>query len=123
MFDSYRFEGESGGSKSYTLTETRLEKILRELNRDMFRIDLCDVNRTSCGNQRSLSNERATKLLELVKGKGFEAKIFSSFGDSEHSGCGMLASSTDDLTPPGSKTNSQFNKAVELLDEAIAAIG
>lgn len=122
MFDSYHFEGESSGSKSYTLTETRLEKILRELNRDMFRIDLCDVNRTSCGNQRSLSNERATKLLELVKGKGFEAKIFSSFGDSEHSGCGMLASSTDNLTPPGSKTNSQFNKAVELLDEAIAAV-
>lgn len=123
MFDSYRFLGEGGGSKSYTLTETRLDKILRELNRDVFRIDLCDVNRTSCGNQNSLSNERATKLLELVKGKGFEAKLFSSFGDSEHSGCGMLDSLAEDLTPPGNKTNIQFNKAVDLLNEAIAAVG
>lgn len=63
------------------------------------------------------------KLLELVKSKGFEAKLFSSFGDSEHSGCGMLDSLADDLTFPGNKTNIQFNKAVDLLNEAVAAVG
>lgn len=123
MFDEYHFAGRVGGVRSYSLTKTRLERVLQELDRDVFRIDLCDVNRTSCGNQRALSNERATKLLKLVMSKGFEAKLFSSFGDSEHSGCGMLSSSTENITDPGNKTNSQFNKAVELLNEAIVAVG
>ena len=96
--------------------------ILQELNKDIFRIDLCDVNRTSCGNQSALSNERATKLLDLVKRKGFEAKLFSCFGDSEQSGCGMLASLTEDITLPGNKTKSQFNKSIELLNEAIVEL-
>ncbi len=123
MFDEYRFAEKVDGTKTFSLTKTRLEKLMNELNRDVFKIDLCDVNRTSCGEQRALSNERATELLELVKSKGFEAKLFSSFGDNEHSGCGMLSASTENITPPGNKTKAQFNKAVELLNEAIAAIG
>lgn len=122
LFDRYRFADAPKGDRPYTLTTERLERILQELNKDVFRIDLCDVNRTSCGNQAALSNERATQLLELVKKKGFEAKLFSSFGDSEQSGCGMLASSTEDITLPGNKTKSQFNKSIELLNEAISAL-
>ncbi len=121
LFDRYRF-AEALEGKPYTLTPKRLEMILQELNKDIFRIDLCDVNRTSCGNQSALSNERATKLLDLVKRKGFEAKLFSSFGDSEQSGCGMLASLTEDITLPGNKTKSQFNKSIELLNEAIVEL-
>ncbi len=122
LFDRYRFAGVPEEEKSYTLTSKRLERILQELDKDIFRIDLCDVNRTSCGNQSALSNERATKLLELVKRKGFEAKLFSSFGDSEQSGCGMLSSSTNDIASLGNKTKSQFNKSIELLNEAIVTL-
>ena len=122
LFDRYRFANVPERDKPYTLTPKRLETILQALDKDIFRIDLCDVNRTSCGNQSALSNERATQLLELVKKKGFEAKLFSSFGDSEQSGCGMLSSSTDDIALPGNKTKSQFNKSIELLNEAIAVL-
>lgn len=122
LFNKYRFAGDCEDDKIYTLTNKRLEAILQELDKDIFRIDLCDVNRTSWGNQSALSNERATVLLELAKKKGFEVKLFSSFGDSERSGCGMLASSTDDITLPGNKTKSQFNKSLELLNEAISAV-
>lgn len=119
LFNEYRF---AEGAEIYTLTLERLESILQELDKDIFHIDLCDMNRTSCGTQSALSNENATRLLELVKKKGFETKLFSSFGDNEQSGCGMLASSIDDITSPGNKTKSQFNKSLDLLNEAIAAV-
>lgn len=122
LFNKYRFSGDLESGKTYTLTPKRLETILQELDKDIFRIDLCDVNRTSWGSQSALSNENATRLLELVKRKGFEAKLFSSFGDSEQSGCGMLSSSMDNITLPGNKTKSQFNKSLELLNEAISAV-
>ena len=122
LFKQYRFVGGTEDDKAYTLTNKRLDAILQELDKDIFRIDLCDVNRTSRGSQSALSNERANELLELVKRRGFEAKLFSSFGDNEQSGCGMLASSTDDISLPGNKTKSQFNRSLELLNEAISVV-
>lgn len=122
LFNKYRFEGGADGYNTHTLTSKRLEMILRELNKDVFRIDLCDVNHTSCGNQKAISNESATKLLEMVRKEGFEVKLFSSFGDNEQSGCGMLASSVDNITLPGNKTNRHFNRSIELLNEAISAL-
>lgn len=49
---------------------------------------------------------------------GFEGKTFSSFGDNEQSGCGMLNSNTDAMHEPGEKTIEHFNAAVNLLNSA-----
>lgn len=109
-----------GEDKEYTLTEEKLNLILSELDSDMFRIDLCTVNKCGEGKQRKLSNEIANNLLGIVKRKGFEGKIFSSFGDSDASGCGMLDSSDINIEEPGSATIMHFNNAVKLLKEAKA---
>lgn len=123
MFDRYRLERGNCETDEFSLTSERLEEILNTLNKKVFRIDLCDVNRTSCGkNQRSFSNERANALLELVEKAGFEGKLFSSFGDNEKSGCGMLTSSLDGLSPPGDATITHFNRALDLLNDAITAL-
>lgn len=122
MFNRYRFVDKAGKERHFTLTPKRLEKMLQLLDKDVFRIDLCDVNKTSNENQLALSNEEANKLFDIVKSKGFEGKIFSSFGEQEHSGCGMLSSSLENTNQPGQTTISHFNSALELLNEAIVAL-
>ena len=116
MFDKYQV---NDNEKYYSLTPSKLESILNELDRDVFRIDLCAVNQTSTGRQKhQLSNESASNLLDVVIKKGFEGKIFTSFGDNQQSGCGMLSSSTNDMEAVGTKTIKHFNKAIDLLEEA-----
>lgn len=114
MFSHYHLENE----KEYTLTEDKLDMVLNELDSDVFRIDLCTVNKGGKGKQNKLSNEAANILLTKVKNKGFEGKIFSSFGDSDNSGCGMLDSSFENFDKPGSATIMHFNRAVKLLSDA-----
>lgn len=114
MFNKYQ----TSDGKKYSLTKKKLEQILDILDKDVFRIDLCAVNKTSVGNQHQLSNENARELLEVVQSRGYEGKLFTSFGDGEKSGCGMLASVIDDIEEAGTGTIEQFNQSVELLKEA-----
>ena len=114
MFDKYQTKD----GKSYTLTPKRLEEILSVLDNDVFRIDLCFVNNTDAGRQKhELSNEMADALFQVALDKGFEGKIFTSFGDMQKSGCGMLSSSMENKSEVGSTTIEHFNKAVQLLQE------
>lgn len=114
MFSNYKLSN----SKEYTLTADKLNSILDELDSDVFRIDLCTVNKCGKGKQGILSKEIAEQLLEVVVKKGFEGKIFSSFGESDKSGCGMLDSNEDEIAAAGNTTIECFNRAVELLKEA-----
>lgn len=114
MFNRYQ----TSDGKRYTLTKKKLEEILDLLDKDVFRIDLCAVNKTSTGSQHQLSNEKAREFLEIVKEKGYEGKLFTSFGDGEQSGCGMLSSSISDMEEAGTRTIEQFNQSVELLKQA-----
>lgn len=114
MFNRYKPQN---GDK-YSLSKKNLEEILEVLDKNIFRIDLCTVNKTKVGNQHQLSNEKANELLDIVRKKGYEGKLFTSFGDSEQSGCGMLSSSIEDMEEAGTTTIEQFNQSVELLNEA-----
>lgn len=115
MFDKYT----GREIKSRTLTPERLDGILSVLDNDIFRIDLCTVNKTSAGQQNhQLSNQSANKLYEVATKKGFEVKIFTSFGDNQQSGCGMLSSSPVDIEEAGNTTIRHFNAAINLLLEA-----
>ena len=104
--------------KYISLDSKKLKEILGKLDPEVFKVDLCTVNKTDLGSQRPLSNEDANKYLQLSKDMGFESKIFASFGDGEEMGCGMLRSSISNLSDPGSTTIAHFNQAIELLNEA-----
>lgn len=111
--------------KKYTLTQHKLDKILDQLDSEVFRIDLCDLNKTSVFEKKvSFRNEDAIKLLERTKERGFECKCFSSFGDDEatRSGCGMLQSNQDNVDDIGNTTISHFNSSLKLLKEALVEI-
>lgn len=115
MFDKFQL----ADGKKYTLTLEKLGKMLDTLDNDVFRIDLCAVNRTSMGQQKhQLSYESANKLLDLVLKRGFEGKIFISFADNQSSGCGMLSSDIALMNEAGSTTIDHFNRAIELLNES-----
>ena len=83
----------------------------------MFRIDLCTLNQTNVGHQNQMSEETAEKLEKFVLDEGYECKLFSSFGDNNNSGCGMLSSEIDGAEDPGDSTIQAFNEAVQLLRE------
>lgn len=104
--------------KYISLDTKKLKLILEELDPQVFSIDLCTVNKTKMGTQRQLSNEEANKYLQIAKDKGFECKLFASFGDAEESGCGMLSSSLNGLDEPGKTTKMHYSKAVALLKMA-----
>lgn len=116
MFDQYQ---PIQSEQSYTLTKDKLQLILKELDKDVFRIDLCAVNNTTAGKQmHQQSAASANDLLCIVKDAGFDGKIFTSFGGTQRAGCGMLSSAADDMQAPGNTTITHYNTAVNLLKEA-----
>lgn len=120
MFNQYRYKKDAN---PYTLNTTRLRDILDKLDKDVFKIDLCTLNTPSFGIQKPMSYESAQKLLDEVKRKGFEGKIFSSFGENVNSGCGMLSSNSDSMQEIGDTTIKHFNASVELLEKAKMDLG
>ena len=103
------------GAETYTLTAEKLEQKLKQLDKDIFRIDLCDVNKTSKGSQSPLRNEDAKNLCEVFSSMGIEGKTFSSFGNNEQSGCGMLNSSDESMSLNcliGQRKNSSYKTAM-----------
>lgn len=116
MFDQYQ---PTQSNQSYTLTKDKLRLILKELDKDVFRIDLCTVNNTAAGKQlHQQSAASANDLLNIVRDAGFDGKIFKSFGGTQRAGCGMLSSVPHDRQEPGQTTIRHYNKAVELLKDA-----
>jgi hypothetical protein len=61
-------------------------------------------------------------LESIVKSEKFECKIFTSIGDAQRAGCGMLVSKYSTMTAPGLTTTNHFNNALVLLNEADQAL-
>ncbi len=107
-----------GNGAKYTLTEEKLKRILDELDPEIFKIDLCFVNKAGAMKYTPMSKENANDLLAIVHSRGFEGKEFSSFGEGAKAGCGMLDSSDDEVSEVGSQPVKHFNRALELLQNA-----
>lgn len=104
-----------------TLDERTLKSILKTLDSKVFRIDLCDFNKTPVAtreNNMEVSNEDARKFKKLAEKMGFVTKTFSSFGTDRESGCGMLRSEYIDAEPDGKRTLENYEKSLEILHYA-----
>ena len=79
-------------SFEYTNSIENIMKIIDELDPQKYRLSFCEYNSS---NEISISDvyptNMANQLLKMVQDKGFEAKLFSSFGYEKKSACGMLA--------------------------------
>lgn len=113
LFDNYKT---INSQVEYSLTQDKLKFILEELDKNVFRIDLCTLNETCVGSQSAIGKKKVNDLLDIVKNKGFECKLFEPF-DSIQIGCGMLSSSIEGAEDAGDSTINTYNAAVRLLQE------
>lgn len=119
-FQPYVRDGEQSFD-SITLDETMLDNILKTLDSKIFRIDLCEYNKSPSATKSTgvMSNEDVKKLTDFTRRKGFEVKTFSSFGVGKDAGCGMLKSAYLDPSPAGETTLRIYEEAKKLLGYAV----
>ena len=114
LLDSF----DCGTGSTFTLTKEKLGEMLDELDSNIFKIDLCFVNKAGGIKYTPMSKEKAGYFLSFVHSRGFEGKVFSSFGEGAKAGCGMLDSTDDEVCKVGSQPIIHYNKALELLHNA-----
>lgn len=111
-----RFSAKSGINE-YTNEIENIEAILNLLNPDDFRLSFCEYNpipEISCS--EIYPSEKAQKIIEVAREKGYEAKYFSSFGREKQSACGMLGGKEPDNC--ASEKWKKINKmAMELVEK------
>lgn len=87
LFKNY----ENGNDILYSNDIETIKHILNEIPPDKFRLSFCEFNGAyEIGNSQQFTCIESKEILNLSKELGFEAKLFSSFGKSELSACGLL---------------------------------
>lgn len=80
---------------TFTTSINEIDVLLKNIDKEHFRISLCEYNTSSdVGYCEQFSKEKAIEYYDYIKNRGFEVKLFSSFGQKENSACGMLAGQT-----------------------------
>lgn len=80
-----------GKELSYTNTIENVMKIVEILDARKCRLSFCEYNISyELGHAEDYPSDVAKQLLQEVEKKGFEAKLFSSFGREKKAACGML---------------------------------
>lgn len=88
LFNDYQAKG---NSFSYSNGFENMKQILSELDPKKYRLSFCEYNPSNeiCS-ANVFPREEAERIIHYAKGKGFEAKFFSSFGRKEQAACGTL---------------------------------
>ena len=80
-----------GCSLEYSTTIDNVMQILDILDPQKYRLSFCEYNLSDdIGSAYAYPQGEAEQLLSMALSKGFEAKLFSSFGQLEMTACGML---------------------------------
>ena len=75
----------------YSNDYDNVKKILQKINPQKCRLSFCEHNPSEdVGHSDIFAHDEALSLLHLAESMGFEAKLFSSFGQTEQTACGML---------------------------------
>lgn len=87
---------------SYSNDFENIKKILAELDPQKYRISFCTYNSANdiCSSA-PYPAEEAELILNYAQDLGFEAKLFSSFGQEKQTACGTLGGKTADHIPSG----------------------
>jgi hypothetical protein len=83
---------------SYSNDLSNVESILKELDPAKVRLSFCEYNNADdIGTSSDISDIQAQEILSFAHEKGFDAKLFSSFGKEKLSACGMLGGKQPEL--------------------------
>ena len=103
---------------SYTNDLDHIIEILHYIDPEYYRLSFCDFNACEdVGNSKKYEKTVAHDVLEYALNKGYDAKLFSSFGKEESSACGMLGGK-EPMMQPNLRWSKLENEAESLLLEA-----
>lgn len=110
-------------SIQFTHGEDTLSTIASLLSPSYHRVSLCEYNESEdIGTNESVSLEEAETYRSLFVSKGFEAKLFASFGRKENTACGLLGG-VEALHTPGEGSNRRYRETVDMVEEAARMLG
>lgn len=106
-------------NESYKTRKEDFDILLNLLDNQHFRFSLCEYN--SIDDEGEVSDvypeKQAQELLDYIRKRGFEGKMFSSFGKKEKTACGMLGGQQPEFTVDASWKKLEIY-AQSLIDEA-----
>jgi len=107
---------------SYSNDLSNVESILKELDPSKVRLSFCEYNNADdIGTSSDISDIQAQEILSFAHEKGFDAKLFSSFGKEKLSACGMLGGKQPELQI-SKKWENLAMEADALVSDAITCL-
>lgn len=104
-----------GKELNYTNSIENVMKIVDILDAQKYRLSFCEYNTSNeLGGAEDYPSDMANQLLKEVQAKGFEAKLFSSFGKEKKAACGMLGGKE-----PEFYASDKWNELSDLADKLI----
>lgn len=111
-----------GSNQAISNELSEIKNILKHINPEEFRLSFCEFNdSTDVGKSDKYSSEAALSVLDYTLSKGYEAKLFSSFGKEKSTACGMLGGKLPEKLV-GSKWLTLEKEAEKLIFDAYAKI-
>ena len=107
-----------GRSFNYSNTFESINSLMKQLNPEKCRLSFCEFNESAdLGNADKFSIEEANRILMNAHEKGFEAKLFSSFGREKQTACGMLGGKKPEhpLSEKWKKLNTYANELIDMF--------
>lgn len=104
-----------GKEIQYTNSLENVMKIVNLLDPQKCRLSFCEYNKSDeLGYAEEYNTIIANQILQKVRERGFEAKLFSSFGREKKAACGMLGGKEPELY-----ASEKWNELNHLADELI----
>ena len=118
------FENFSPKKEGYKITtnEYNFNDLLSKLDPKIFRLSLCEYNASlDLGESDVKSEVESKQLLSIAIKKGFEAKLFSSFGKEQNTACGNLGGGKPSCFI-GKKWKDLDSYAIKLVEDSYSQI-
>ena len=114
LFKDY-CNGES--PRHYFTNEEEIDRVAALLDPEVCRISLCEFNQCdNVGTNAEVTPEEAARLVERLENRGFQVKLFASFGKQENTACGLLGGTEPDVKADES-TDKRRARAAALIRE------
>lgn len=114
-FNDYKFATQNDKT-SYTTDINVIEGILAHLDPVKHRVSLCEHNSPK---SKTKAMHVYTEINSFIASKGFETKVFGSFGAQEHSACGLLSANRENISRARDGFALHYEKATSLLKKII----
>ena len=106
--------------RHYSTNEEEIARIADLLDPEVCRISLCEFNQCdNVGANGEVRPEEAERFVALLEDKGFQVKLFASFGKRENTACGLLGGTAPDQGLDEAMRD-RYSRAAAVVGSALA---